>query len=177
MQELQQGGVLPETNTAQKMQLLSGSWQGRCIFALLEAPRFQTSPREIAKELNITLDTLFLFLDLLESLNLIKKDQSGKYMKLKSTLDFRHLDLNKNMELENFKSVASEVLIRQSPDGNCRYESSIIYSNKELVAEFIRDKNEIIEKFIQRSREAANRDVLVGYQYAMADMIATGGVK
>ena len=58
------GGPLKEFKREELLQRLSGSWKGRSIFALLEVPRFQKNPREIAPELGITLDELFFYLDL-----------------------------------------------------------------------------------------------------------------
>lgn len=177
MFELQQGGPLKDVDIGEKMAILSGSWQGRSIFALLEAPRYQTSPREIAVDLNISLEILFYFLDLLESVGLVKKNPNGQYYKTQKNLDFRNAGLDKQGQLEHFKNVASEVLVRQSPDGKCRFESSIIFTNQDHLNEFLKQKNSLIDTFIRKSADDTNKDLLVGYQYAIADMIATGGAK
>lgn len=177
MQDLVESSI-KNRSLSEKYSDLSGSWQGRAVFALLEAPRFQASPREIATELAISLEELFACLDLLVDLQLVKVDSNGKYLKLRSSLDFRTMDLDTQKELASFKSVATEVLIRQSASGPCKFESSLVFTTKELLKEFIKKQDQNLSEFIEKSSTAQDKTVLVGYQYSMADMCQTaGGVK
>lgn len=164
------GGPLKEFKREELLQRLSGSWKGRSIFALLEVPRFQKNPREIAPELGITLDELFFYLDLLEAVSLIRRDANGGYLRMVEALDFRKMGLNKDEQLQNFSLVTAEILSRQTTDGRCWHESSIVYSNKELVLGLLKKLTAVMDEFEQESKRSANRDFLVGVSSALVDL-------
>lgn len=169
--QLVSGGPLKEFKREDLLQRLSGSWKGRSIFALLELPRFQKSPREIAPELGITLDQLFFYLDLLEAVSLVKRDASGGYQRLVEKLDFRSLGLDKNEELRNFSLVTAEMLSRQSFDVPCHHESAIVYSNRELVKALIGKIGAAMDEFELASKQSSKKDFLLGVTTAFVDLI------
>lgn len=164
------GGPLKEFKREELLQRLSGSWKGRSIFALLELPRYQKNPRIIAPELGITLDELFFYLDLLEAVSLVHRDASGNYLRLVEKLDFTAMGLDKNEELRNFSLVTAEILSRQTTDGRCRHESAIVYSNLDLVLGLLKKMNEVMTEFERASKEATERNFMVGVTTALVDL-------
>ncbi len=164
------GGPLKEFKREDLLQRLSGSWKGRSIFALLELPRFQKSPREIAPELGITLDELFFYLDLLEAVSLVRRDANGNYLRLVDKLDFMAMGLNKNEQLRNFSLVTAEILSRQTTDGRCRHESAIVYSNLDLVLGLLKKMNEVMSEFEKASKESSEKNFMVGVTTALVDL-------
>lgn len=164
------GGPLKEFKREELLQRLSGSWKGRSIFALLELPKYQKNPREIAPELGITLDELFFYLDLLEAVSLVRRDASG-YQRLAETLDFRAMGLDGSGELRNFSLVTAEILSRQSYDVPCHHESAIVYSNTALVKDLIGKLGAVMDEFETASKAATNKDFLLGFTTAFVDLL------
>lgn len=165
------GGPLKEFKREELLQRLSGSWKGRSIFALLEVPRFQKNPREIAPELGITLDELFFYLDLLEAVSLIRRDANGGYLRMVETLDFRKLGLNREESLRSFSLVTAEILSRQSFDVPCHHESSIVYSNQQLVKQLIGKIGAAMDEFEEASKKSPDKSFLLGVTTAFVDLI------
>ena len=85
-------------------------------------------------------------------------------------LDFRKMGLNKDEQLQNYSLVTAEILSRQTTDGRCWHESSIVYSNKELVLGLLKKLTAVMDEFEQESKRSANRDFLVGVSSVLVDL-------
>lgn len=144
--------------------------EGAIYIRTSRSPALSKNPREIAPELGITLDELFFYLDLLEAVSLIRRDTNGGYLRMVEALDFRKMGLNKDEQLQNFSLVTAEILSRQTTDGRCWHESSIVYSNKELVLGLLKKLTAVMDEFEQESKRSANRDFLVGISSALVDL-------
>jgi hypothetical protein len=154
----------------QKLSAVSGSWQARAIFALLELPKYQINPRAIGSELGISLDDLFYFLDLLCEVGFVAKDSQGKYCKTKEVIDFSHFDLDQSAELESFKSVTAEVLIRQGKALSSRYWSGIYLIDQGRMEKFLQGYKKLISDFFDGPLESEKQARVYAIQMSLADL-------
>lgn len=169
--DLVNGGPLSEYKREELVQHISGSWKARSIFALLELPKYQKNPREMAAQLALTLDDLFFYLDMLEAVSFIRKDGSGSYQRLLEELDFRALGLDATGQLRNFSLMTAEILSRQTTTGRCRHVSAVVYSNYALVKAFMIEVENVTEKFEKASKASNDKSFLLGMTTAYVDLI------
>jgi hypothetical protein len=154
----------------QKLSAVSGSWQARAIFALLELPKYQVNPRLISSELGISLDDLFYFIDLLCEVGFLVKDSQGKYCKTKEVIDFTHFDLDHSAELESYKSVAAEVLIRQGSDRHSEFWSGIYLSDISSIRKFLQGYKQLVADYFDKPAVEHLQSRVYAIQMSLADL-------
>lgn len=160
-------GKLEGHSIEDKLLEVACSSEAQEVFAALGLDRFNgTSARGIAEELAISLDALFAALDLLRLAGLVRED-NGRFYKISENF------ITKNATLEAFKSTATEIMLRQSPSAPCMYRSSIVATNRDLADKFIAQQEALISKFLEESSKAPVKDMLIGHNYSLADMIRT----
>ena len=169
--ELVNGGPLNEYKREELVQHVSGSWKARSIFALLELPRYQKNPREMAPQLTLSLDDLFFYLDMLEAVSLIRKDGTGAYLRNVEVLDFTALGLDPSGQLHQFSMITAEILSRQTTTGRCRHESNVVYSNWKLVKALMVEIEQVTQKFEIASKASNEKNFLLGMTTAYVDLI------
>lgn len=169
--ELISGGPLSEYKRDELVQHISGSWKARAIFALLELPKYQRSPREIAPQLALSLDDLFFYLDMLESVAFLRKNASGVYTRTVEDLDFYSMGLTPSGQLQQFSMITAEILSRQTTDGRCKHESAVVYSNLTLVKSFLKTIKDVTDEFEKASHASGEKDFLLGMTSAYVDLL------
>ncbi len=146
------------------------SSDARLILTALKIPKYQHSVRDLAKDLNLSLDVLFTALEVLKSAGLVKEDGS-KWTPVEGA------NVDQVINFKSFKTAALDVLLRQTDDGPCKFGSLTVCTNQEVLNKFIKAQDDLLNKFIEESVNAKDTDLVVGHIYAMADMISTGGSK
>lgn len=86
-------------------------------------------------------------------------------------LDFRKLGLNREESLRSISLVTAEILSRQSFDVPCHHESSIVYSNQQLVKQLIGKVGAAMDEFEEASKMSPDKSFLLGVTTAFVDLI------
>lgn len=137
----------------------TGNWVARSLFALIDTPKFESSPRKMAEVLGTTIEEVVHAFEVLENLSLIKRTHTG-YQKNIQNVYFNDHDLNPKSILSDHVLISTQIMGRldvANEDQASFYRTGFFASNRQLVKEFCLEMERIMMSFIARSqREEAD---------------------